>query len=160
MEKDKILYFAYGSNLDVQQIQKRCPSARFVCKAHLKNHRLDFTRKSINRNCGVADAVHEPGSDVWGVVYEIDRSEMRALNSAEGYKPCRRDDLNAYNRRPCQVTKHDSDEAPICVQTYFAVKQKKPPLPGKEYRQLIVEGAKHWELSADYVKKLESIEFE
>ena len=59
------LYFAYGSNLHWPQMKERCPSARFHCVAKLKDHRLAFTRKSISRDCGVADVVPEQGHDVW-----------------------------------------------------------------------------------------------
>ena len=39
-----ILYFAYGSNLSLQQMQKRIGSKpKVVGKAYLENHRLGFT---------------------------------------------------------------------------------------------------------------------
>ena len=50
-----MLYFAYGSNLDWAQMKSRCPSATFVDRAKLKDHRLAFTRKSKDRDCGAAD---------------------------------------------------------------------------------------------------------
>ena len=66
-----VFYFAYGSNMNWQQMQRRCPSARFIGVALLRDHKLAFTRRSIRRNCGVADAVPRPGQKLWGVVYEI-----------------------------------------------------------------------------------------
>jgi hypothetical protein len=53
-----------------QQMVERCSSARFVGTALLPNHRLAFTRKSIRRSCGVADAVLDRGRNIWGVVYD------------------------------------------------------------------------------------------
>ena len=123
----------------------------------MKNHRLDFTRKSIIRDCGVADAVPEQGANVCGVVYEIDLSEIGDLDVSEGYKPDRQKHLNSYNREPCQVIK-DDDEAPVNVETYFAVKQSNPPRPNKEYIDIIIQGTKHWKLPTDYIEKLESFE--
>jgi hypothetical protein len=71
-----VLYFAYGSNLDFDQMSERCPSARFVAIAELPHHRLAFTRRSKNRNCGVADAVPDVSQSVWGVVYAISHDEI------------------------------------------------------------------------------------
>ena len=72
-----MLYFAYGSNMNWQQMRERCPSARFVGVALLSEHKLAFTRKSKKRGCGVADAVLEGGRKVWGVIYEIDDAKCK-----------------------------------------------------------------------------------
>src|SRR5436309_7522291 len=37
-----MLYFAYGSNLDPEQMSARCPSHRVIGLAELKEHRLVF----------------------------------------------------------------------------------------------------------------------
>ena len=42
-------------------MKERCPSAKFVAVAKLTDHSLQFTRRSVNRGCGVADAVPERG---------------------------------------------------------------------------------------------------
>jgi hypothetical protein len=58
-----VLYFAYGSNMNWEQMKTRCPSARFVAVALLPDYKLAFTRKSINRGCGVADGVLLDGDE-------------------------------------------------------------------------------------------------
>ena len=80
---NNVLYFAYGSMLDWDEMQCRCPSVKFVCLAALKGHRLEFTRKSQNRGCGVADVVPDSGKDVWGVIYDIPEREIGRLDKAE-----------------------------------------------------------------------------
>ena len=35
-----MFYFAYGSNMNWTQMQRRCPSSRFVCTARLPGYRL------------------------------------------------------------------------------------------------------------------------
>ena len=40
------LYFAYGSNLDAEQMKARCPTARPLRTARLADHRLGFTHYS------------------------------------------------------------------------------------------------------------------
>src|SRR5436853_668250 len=86
---DAVLYFAYGSNMDWAQMNKRCPSARFVGIAALTEHRVGFTRRSVNRGCGVADVIPEAGRKVWGVVYEVSDLDLDRLDKSEGYQPGR-----------------------------------------------------------------------
>lgn len=151
-----MLYFAYGSNLDWPQIRERCPSARFVAVAKLKDHRLDFTRKSTIRGCGVADAVPDPGHAVWGVVYQIDERDIGSLDRSEGFSPRRAE--NSYTREEHHVFADGDEENPLTVSIYFATKESNPPLPSAEYKGLIVCGAKFWHLPQDYIDKLERIE--
>jgi gamma-glutamylcyclotransferase (GGCT)/AIG2-like uncharacterized protein YtfP len=151
------LTFAYGSNMDFTQMRERCPSAVFVCIAVLKDHRLGFTRKSISRGCGVADVVPANGKSVWGVVYNITEADREVLDAKEGYKPTRTENQNAYNRRSVPVNPN-GEETPTLVEIYFAVPQANPPLPNQTYKDLIVNGAKHWNLPADYIAELEAIE--
>ena len=70
-----MLYFAYGSNMDWDQMRTRCPSAAFVGIARLPDHRLAFTRFSKTRKCGVADVVPAKGQSVWGAVFSIDERD-------------------------------------------------------------------------------------
>ncbi len=153
-----MLYFAYGSNMDWSQMRKRCPSVCFVCVAKLKDYRLAFTRKSIKRDCGVADVVPAPGHDVWGVVYEIEERDTGRLNKCEGFDPGRPHEKNAYVREDRHVYVDENEEKPLAVQVYFAIRQSNPPLPNEEYKSLIVGGAKHWYIPEEYIKALEQIE--
>jgi hypothetical protein len=152
------LTFAYGSNMDFDQMRQRCPSAQFICIAVLKNHRLAFTRKSKDRNCGVSDVVPTPDSVVSGVVYEITEYDLAVLDVKEGYRPSRRAEDNSYNRRTETVFPNGDETKPLNVEIYFAVPQENPPLPNQEYKNLIVSGARHWELPADYIAELEKIQ--
>ncbi|MEA3245624.1 MAG: gamma-glutamylcyclotransferase family protein [Gemmatimonadota bacterium] len=151
-----MLYFAYGSNMDWAQMNQRCPSACFVAVAKLPDHRIAFTRKSRSRGCGVADAVPTAGSEVWGVVFEIDGLDLGALDQNEGYRPGR--DTNSYWRRECMVFAEGSADKPLTVQTYFATPEPNAPLPNQAYKDLIVGGARHWRLSESYIATLERIE--
>src|SRR5436853_7848833 len=89
---DAVHYFAYGSNMIFPQMSERCPSSRFAGIAVLPNHRLAFTRKSVKRGCGVADAVRETGQTVWGVMYDISEADFDNVDKSEGYRPGREKD--------------------------------------------------------------------
>lgn len=151
-----MLHFAYGSNMDWGQMRERCPSARFVGIAQLRDHRLAFTRKSTRRGCGVADALRDPAGKVWGVVYEISDLDVARLDSREGYQPGR--DKNSYWRRECMVFLGGADDGPLKVWAYFAEPQPSPPLPNEAYKNLILTGARHWRLPEEYIQELELIE--
>ncbi|MGD2175207.1 MAG: gamma-glutamylcyclotransferase [Candidatus Brocadiaceae bacterium] len=150
-----MLYFAYGSNMDLEQIRERCPSAGFQFRAKLPDHELGFTRKSRRRGCGVADAVPTDGGEVWGVVYEIDEEHVPCLDRWEGYGPYRAECRNAYVRKKCTVLKEGEPARRLEVFTYFANRQPDPPPPSESYMQLITEAAKCWGLPHDYVRQLE-----
>ena len=151
-----MLYFAYGSNMNWEQIRKRCPSARFLGVAAMRNQRIAFTRKSTKRCCGVADVVPENGRTVWGVVYEICDHDIGALDFSEGYRPNRNE--NSYWRRECMVFLDNDDKQPLTVHTYFAEHQQNPPCPNAEYMELILSGARYWHLPQEYIHELQQME--
>lgn len=151
-----MLTFAYGSNMNWDQMRERCPSSHFVGIAVLCDHKLAFTRKSVNRGCGVADVVAENGAKVWGVVYEIADLDVGKLDASEGFRPGR--DKNSYYRRESLVFLDAEDERPLTVSAYFGDPQPNPPLPNAAYKNLILTGARHWHLPDEYVCELEQIE--
>ena len=155
-----MLYFAYGSNMDRAQMQERCRSARFVCTAKLEGHRLVFPRKSRHRKrkCGVASVERSDGSDVWGVVYQIDELDIATLDEREGYDVNLPADQNSYLRKKTRVLRDGYEEQAIAVWTYEANPKPTPPPPSAEYKGLIVEAAKFWRLPPDYIAELERIE--
>lgn len=146
------LIFAYGSNMDCAQMRERCHSAKFISIASLKDHQLAFTRKSKKRGCGVAGAITNPGKTVWGIVYDLTEDDLMELDKNEGIKS------NSYVRSTETVFQNDDEARPLSVQVYFAVPQNNPPLPNQEYKDLILGGARFWNLPADYIAELEKIQ--
>ena len=78
------LNFSYGSNLDVVQMQRRCPGAVAVGVATLVDHEIAFTGFSRNRGGAVATVRSRPGSLVPGVVYLLTRRHWQKLDRYEG----------------------------------------------------------------------------
>ena len=155
-----MLYFAYGSNMDAGQMKERCPSAKFVCRAKLPLHRLAFTRMSVRRGCGVADILRDETNDVWGVVYELWESELENLDKDEEFRPGRPDDRNDYTRENHYVWREGDAKRLLLVSLYRGHPQPNPPLPDCDYKSLIVQGARHWQLPSHYIQELESIQTE
>lgn len=71
-----MLYYAYGSNLDVQQMAHRCPNAKPLGRFRLKGWRLVFR--------GVADCIEEPGAVCYGGIWRITPHCEYALDIYEG----------------------------------------------------------------------------
>ena len=152
-----MFYFAYGSNLDWKRMKNRCPNTEFYCKASLPDYRIEFTRKSNKFNCGVADIIWDENNKAYGVVYRINEEDLGKLDKYEGYIPQR--DKNSYRRREIMVLKEDNNEEPITAFTYEVEKKEFGKYkPNKEYKNLIVVGAKFWNLPKEYIKFLENIE--
>jgi|SRR6267154_1557056 len=149
-----MLYFAYGSNMDEQRVKaaNRCPNARFIFNAVLPGNRLVFTRGGEPGNCA-ADAVPEPGSLVWGVVYDITDSDRRQLDSLEGVA------IRAYRPKEVLVHPHGDMEQRVMVLTYSASDPADiQRAPSREYLDYLLRGARRWGLPADYIAQLERIE--
>jgi gamma-glutamylcyclotransferase (GGCT)/AIG2-like uncharacterized protein YtfP len=151
-----MLYFAYGSNMNWQQMKQRCPSAAFIGVARLPDYKLAFTRMSNRRGCGVADIVSSAGSEVWGVIYRIDDIDLGNLDFSEGYVPGRQN--NAYRRVELRVYADGDRDKPMTVWTYEVINKLEGPRPDENYKRLLIEGARGWKLPHDYVEKMESLE--
>jgi gamma-glutamylcyclotransferase len=80
---DRILYFAYGSNLNKTQMVGRCRNSVPVGRAYLKNYDLEFLGNS--RGTGVANVREEKGMTVPGALWLITEDCLRALDRYEGY---------------------------------------------------------------------------
>jgi cation transport regulator ChaC len=151
-------YFAYGSNLVLAEIRRSCPNAAPMCGARLPDFALTFPRKSTARNCGVASIEARNGSDVWGGVYEVPPSEWPALETREGYKPNRRSSFNSYAPKDVTVFVDGDFARPLNVITFVANPQANPRLPSNDYKNLIIAGAREWNLNAEYIARLEQIQ--
>ncbi|MGN6105207.1 MAG: gamma-glutamylcyclotransferase [Kofleriaceae bacterium] len=80
-----VLYFAYGSNLDADQLLSRCSSARVETRGVLRNHRLAFGGFSRGWRGAVATALPARGARVEGLLYRVARAEIRILDWYEGH---------------------------------------------------------------------------
>lgn len=88
------LYFAYGSNLDLDQMRARCPGSRLVGPAALPNHRLAFAGFSPRWGGGVATIVPQKEGVLFGALYELEPEDVERLDGFEGcpksYRRCRK----------------------------------------------------------------------
>lgn len=72
------LYFAYGSNLWMQQMKRRCPTSSFKGLARLPH------RRWIINTRGYANVVPSDGDEVWGMIYALLPPDEAGLDLDEG----------------------------------------------------------------------------
>ncbi|PQE12443.1 AIG2 family protein [Rutstroemia sp. NJR-2017a BVV2] len=72
------VYFAYGSNLHLAQMAKRCPESRYLGIGKLRNYRWQINTR------GFANVINSPGEEVWGLCFLLSREDERRLDRNEG----------------------------------------------------------------------------
>ncbi len=146
------LYFAYASNLDREQMKRRCPNHELKGIAYLQGYTIAFTRYADSRCGGVADIVKSFDDEVvWGAIYELNAEDIGRLDDCEGYP-------DAYRKEIMQVITPEGNH--IEVFTYVANKQG-IFLPYKKYIDQIVSGAEaeDVELPPEYIDKLKKLPY-
>jgi gamma-glutamylcyclotransferase (GGCT)/AIG2-like uncharacterized protein YtfP len=133
--------------MEWEQMKRRCPSAKFVCVASLKNYRFAIARHSRLRNCGTANIFAETGSEVWGIVYDVSEQELAILDGFE----------DGYRRERMLVLATGGSQSSVEVLVYIAEKEDNVPLPSSEYKRLIIAGARYWNIPEIYLLMLEQL---
>ena len=85
-------YFAYGSNLDLEQMEERCPEAELVGPGVLHDYTLAFGGHSPHWEGAPATIFPQEDRHVPGLVYRLPFTELRMLDFYEGHP-------NRYERR-------------------------------------------------------------
>jgi len=131
-----MLYFAFGSNLDPDQMLARCPSAVMGTCAVLFDHALVFAGHSSRWGGGVASVIRAERRRVQGVIYTISREDMASLDRIEGVP-------YAYSRvERVVVDKHSRRRrVHIYVQPEDGLERR---LPGLEYFDVILRAYREY----------------
>ncbi len=77
------LYFAYGSNINLDQMAQRCPNAEPLGVVVLNGYELQFRGNS--RGAGVATIAPKRGGKVYGLLWNITEKCEASLDIYEGY---------------------------------------------------------------------------
>jgi hypothetical protein len=150
-----VIYFAYGSNMDPGQMAERCPGYRTIGVARLNGHRLSFPRFSPVRRSATASIEPEPGSAVWGVLYELPADDLPVLHHLEGYNEYGAPEANRYNL--AKVTVQQVGGGTAEAMTYVAVPDDSAALPTADYMARLVDGARFHGLPRAYVATLTAV---
>ena len=144
MSEDK-LYFAYGSNINLDQMAYRCPAAQMVGPVLLENYELLF-RGNANGN-GVATIKPKEGQQVYGLLWRITPDCERSLDIYEGYP-------RLYEKESVAV--RDSAGRQLAVMAYVMTdgdRWRSPALPSEYYYQGILDGYRQIGLPTQALKQ-------
>lgn len=139
-------YFAYGSNMSVEQLIRRIGRTgnpeygpRIV---HLAGHRLAF-QHGVSGGAAYANIL-TPGEGVIGVAYRFSAADLEKLDRFE----------EDYDRGTIEVT-HGNGEVLRAV-AYFMTPgpNLKYGLPSSKYLHTIVTGAREHGLPEEYIEKI------
>ena len=128
-----LLYFAYGSNMNENQMAFRCPDAQVVGTVRLEGYRLTFAGNGGGR--GVATILPEKGSYVDGVLWRISERDEQHLDHYEGFP-------FLYGKEPVTVTNQDGVRREIMAYTMNSPYKDVPALPSKSYLEGILNGCR------------------
>ena len=142
-------YFAYGSNMASSQMAERCPGAVCLGAARLPGHRLAFDAWSNRRGGLVADVLPDPGSDVWGVLWEVTGEHAEALDRYEGVA------RGQYRRATVRVEAVAGGEVEAFAYVICDPGEDGPTT--EAYRDILIEGAREHGLPDEWVQALEGV---
>ena len=77
------LYFAYGSNINLDQMAYRCPDAKVIGPVMLEDYELLF--RGNGGGNGVATIAPKQGSYVYGLLWKLTPACEKSLDRYEGY---------------------------------------------------------------------------
>ena len=136
---DGKLYFAYGSNINLGQMEYRCPDASVVGPLTLENYELLFRRG------GFATIAPCEGGKVHGLLWSLTPECERSLDRYEGYP-------RFYDKRTVPV--QDGLGRELSVMAYIMDERfREPMLPTATYYNGILEGYRQNGLPAAALKK-------
>lgn len=82
MNNKERLYIAYGSNLNLEQMRYRCPTAEMIGSTVLRDWRLMFRGSNFS---AVATIERKQGSKVPVIIWRIQPEDEAALDRYEGW---------------------------------------------------------------------------
>ncbi len=144
-----ILYFAYSTDLDREQMKEQCPGSESLFIAALNGHTLGFTTYSRRSGGGKADLLPAEGGSVWGGIYSVSESDLIVLDELfEAPK--------VYER--VLLTVVGVNFVSYQAWSYQVVTKKSGLEPNEGYLAKIREGAAEWGLPKDYQELLSTFE--
>jgi gamma-glutamylcyclotransferase (GGCT)/AIG2-like uncharacterized protein YtfP len=141
-DKD-IAYFAYGSNMNIDQMNNRCPDGfKKIANGELLDYDFGFDKS------GYANIKESSGSKVLGLIYNLTKTCLNNLDGYEGYP-------NHYNRKLVDV-KDLEDNKIINSFVYIEPKDQFDGIANQSYLNIIILGAEVNNLPINWINHIKS----
>ena len=138
--KEKRLYVAYGSNLNLYQMKFRCPTAKLIGTGIVKDHELQFKGRS---DCAFATIAPNEGGAVPVAVWELKESDEKSLDRYEGFP-------SHYFKQEIPVEMNNGKT--ISGMVYIMNLRQSFGVPSKGYVQTVSEGYRNCRLDMSVLK--------
>lgn len=125
-------YFAYGSNMNLDQMARRCPDAEIIRNVRLDGYELAFCG---SENCGFLTILPKPGSQVEGVMWLVSDLDIQRLNHYEGWP-------RHYRREYLLAKDEKGNQHKVMVYIMNAPYRDEPAIPSRGYLYGVLEGCK------------------
>lgn len=136
------LYFAYGSNMNLDQMAFRCPDASVVGVVRVEDYRLTFCGSGY---AGVATILPQPGSHVDGVLWRISAADEKHLDFYEGYP-------RLYGKEPVEVIDSSGQRMTVMAYTMNSPYKECPTPPSQGYLRGILDGCRRNGIDPDPIR--------
>ena len=131
--KNKQLYIAYGSNINLEQMAYRCPHSKVVGTSEIKDYELEFR--------GVATIVPKENATVPVLIWELDERDLLALNRFEGWPRLYRQETMSFELNGREV------EGMVYLMNYGELSP-----PSQQYYNTILQGYRENGLDEKYLQ--------
>jgi gamma-glutamylcyclotransferase (GGCT)/AIG2-like uncharacterized protein YtfP len=129
------VYFAYGSNLDIEQMSERCPDAQRIGAAALDGWRFEIGGR------GYATIRSDDSATVWGGLWTLTTPDEAALDVCEGVRS------GTYRKEILTV---ELDGSPLKVLVYVE-NSSDVGRPTPQYLDRILRGADQFGLPPEHI---------
>ena len=133
------LYFAYGSNLDLEQMAQRCPDAEIVGPVRLENYELRF------RGSGFATVAPKKGSVVYGLLWKLTPNCEQSLDRYEGYP-------HFYYKTELELPLAETGKK-LTAFVYIMHEERKLGIPTSAYIRTCVDGYRQFGFDLKHLRK-------
>lgn len=117
-------YVAYGSNMNLKQMEYRCPNSKVVCNGIIEDYQLYFNyHADIKKKIGCYTDV---------VIWDIAKEDWSMLDLYEGYPK--------YYRKEKIKVKREDGKTETCIIYLMNNPNEDYCLPSKEYFECIENG--------------------
>ena len=131
---------AYGSNLNVRQMQVRCPTARLVGTGTVEDYELQFKGMPNHAYATIAEST---GKSVPVALWELQERDEKFLDRYEGYP-------SHYFKQDISVKMDSGDE--VTGMVYIMNLKQKFGLPSTSYLMTVYDGYNDCKLDIEILK--------
>jgi len=141
------LYAAYGSNMDPEQMLRRCPHSPQRGTGWLEGWRLTFGGEDSGWDGALATVVEDPGSRVFVVLYELSAGDEKELDTWDGVT------LGYYRKAKVRVQTLEGD----VLAWLYVLNFYEGGLPSARRVGILADAAERAGAPADYVAALRAL---